>query len=803
MRVLLGEEAIADNSTSVSPFLRTQQETAELLQAHDGLPDAPSTISEPVELVSEWGFRNGLCELGDTDNVVKLTDKQEALDTLFPILGSAIMTGGLGNDNIAITANYHCHAVRDSIIDMGGGSDTIAITSGGAWLKDSPVASASTPSTYSTYSYDHTGREAGYGFGMVDSSLFATGSGGSHITINARVCGVMGAASEDATSITTGDGDDEIAIKADHRAMHDASIYSGDGNDLVVLTARYDTIVHGSAIHLGAGNDTLQIRHSEKFFWDEAYTHEKYMLDQSVVLTGTGNDLIDISHGNNDSGEYAGLVHDSYFLLGSGNDTLSLNASTGGGMYASEVLLENYDEDAGNKTLLMRSTHTDTLLESSVISLGNGNDSIDLYQYYFQKDYSTPGTVLDSWIATGEGNDTIRITLEEFETQHHYVVANSSINSGSGNDEIYISSSSDVLYNASIEAGLGNDLLWVASHGRNNHTAALDSTISMGEGDDTLIMQGWVSNTTISTGDGADHISMVSYGQENPWSYTGLVSNSSILLGGGSDTIDISSEVVGVADSTIKCDETGTDTVGSKAINVSSESYAFQNSTVELESGNDSLWLSGTNSALVNSTIDTGGGHDYMNISAESAIAGSTIQMGEGDDTLHIVGNSGENSNVDLGDGDDLFILKDGELEFNFTLDGGDNRELDFSSGKLGDILSLTNNNLSSFLDNDNGNQISGFEALHVDFKNEEDSLVLDDLLARISGSNCNGGRFDSIIITGDYSSDSIKMDNAQLNVSGVALEKSSYYGTFDWYTAYEGTDQQIEIYVATGMMAV
>ena len=166
---------------------------------------------------------------------------------------------------------------------------------------------------------------------------------------------------------------------------------------------------------------------------------------------------------------------------------------------------------------------------------------------------------------------------------------------------------------------------------------------------------------------------------------------------------------------------------------------------------------------------------------------------------------------VDMGAGDDFLRLDYSSADVigqNVRLSGGDNTALNFGQGKLGDILSLGHEqSASAQLGGVSSRVAQGFETLHLDFAdNDMDVLNLDDLLANISRAGFTGGSsFKSLVITGDGQSSSLPdmlfMDGASLTGSDIALSNKQFEGqTFDQYTAFNSDNDQIEVFVATGL---
>ena len=763
---------------AVFPWLdeNEQAEGCDVLVPAAGVPVSilPQTAIAPEqrEMVHEWGFRNGYCELSDADGtVLRLSDKAYTSDGQAPTMQQSILHGSLRAEHISILSDKG-HAVDQSYINTGGGEDTISI-SAGEWNRPAAFLALE---NFTEYGNGNT-----RGIGLLNSSLHAVSAENKQIVIEAETCGIAGAHSPGATSVATGSGDDRIAVSAWQRAMHDASLHAGAGNDDVRLYAEGPTVVSGSAVHLGQGDDFLLIQSGCAY--RDAASSGRGLVHNSVLMTGIGDDTVKIAFaGSPDEAGFGAMLQSSHVVMGSGSDLLMIEASTGGGLADSTISLEDYATHAGNKTVILSSrghsplagAEDSSLVARSAVTLGNGSDRVAV-----EMD-GIPGTaVAQSRMAMGEGNDTLSISAASGKA-----VEDSQLYLDGGDDVIVIKSESEALSTSSLFCGDGDDLVTLESASRNT---AYKSAIELGDGDDILHILGNVYGGSVSTGTG-DDLLKIDYSRE---SYAALY-NSTVTIGQGEDTLSVQSSQAGaVYNSSISVDDALV--AGSKTITISSESelnFALKASSIELGDGDDSIYIEG---------------------SSQGAVHGSQIRTGNGDDVVEIQGDITSSGGSDgplihLGSGNDVLRLRGGSVSGpkNASFLGGDNDELDFSKGMLGDVLSLDQSFADSYFDGSNAMSGLGFEALNLDFHNQtSDLLDLDTLLGKIRGPGINSySEYKSLIITGDtdHSRDHVSLgDTAQLKGSDITIQGFDNQ-TFAWFTADEGTSQQFEVFIATGM---
>ncbi|MHC4396737.1 MAG: hypothetical protein ACYS1A_13895 [Planctomycetota bacterium] len=216
----------------------------------------------------------------------------------------------------------------------------------------------------------------------------------------------------DSVTITLGDGDDAVTIVNTH--TENTEVYTGAGDDIInVQTIDGDTTVYAQD-----ADDIVNVGSFAGLWETEDSTYE--FLNVNGTVDGIGA-LLTI-HGGNQNDIL--IVDDT----GDSNDNtgdLTSNAITG---------------------LDMSNGITYNTLEVVEINLGLGNDMFDVYSTHTRADGFQTWTMVN----TGPGDDIVTVSLEET------VDGAFALNTQSGNDEVYASSSTLPLV---IFGGQGDDLI--------------------------------------------------------------------------------------------------------------------------------------------------------------------------------------------------------------------------------------------------------------------------------------------------------------------------------------------------------
>ena len=338
-----------EEKTATSDALRSS--TPLLPETYDVAQTAisPQALSYGSIITSGDGFRYGYFACTDPNGTqITLSDTITPAEIpLHTMQGSVIQGHSTANDKFIVTSDYH-HAMVDSILITGGGDNSVTLESKSLhWDKYS---------IHSQEQLDSLATTNGHGFGMVNSSILAMDANeGVGIRIKGAVGGVVGSHSPGATSVATSDNSDGILIEGIYNAIHKASIHAGGGDDYVLLESLNGIPVSKSAVNLGDGNDTLEIMGLG--WWTSENGYDVGFVNDSVILTGKGDDSITIYPSDGDFGKfYDYAILDSHFILGEGNDTLDLYAQNGGVMGNSSIILEDYSGNSGDKNIILDST---------------------------------------------------------------------------------------------------------------------------------------------------------------------------------------------------------------------------------------------------------------------------------------------------------------------------------------------------------------------------------------------------------------------------------------------------------------
>lgn len=421
------------------------------------------------------------------------------------------------------------------------------------------------------------------------------------------------------TIIDTKDGDDTITIKEEVVFSSGVNWLNKDANDVIkmgdgddVFNIEREAVVENTRIDLGnAGGeknqDTLNIN--------------------GAVVTGTrftshdGNDVFTIK---DDSGPSLGstILDDVLFKTGSGNDTVNIEKSD------NHQLIKNTKIDTG--------ADNDTVnIKSDMYAYVTNNGTTDLTEY--------AGSRTDSFIKTGEGDDTINVTDAS--------ISRVDIDTGDSDTGDMLNFISAGIYNSEIKSGNGNDKIVLQD------TKADVMDIYTGEGDDSLTIKG---STEIKNNSAAhnDPISSPAH-VANPVANQAGIHSNYIEMGKGRDslTIERGAEISNTkintssADAGVSDDRDSVDVTGAKFNNAAIET-GYGDDVINLKdvtmisndgystyigagSGNDTINVSG-NSSFDKAIIYTNGGDDRVNVDGDVSMVDSNIMLENGNVTLNV-----------------------------------------------------------------------------------------------------------------------------------------------------------------------
>ncbi|WP_149703196.1 retention module-containing protein [Campylobacter concisus] len=415
------------------------------------------------------------------------------------------------------------------------------------------------------------------------------------------------------TIIDTKDGDDTITIKEEvyfSSGLYDLKenandvIKMGDGDD--VFNTEKDAVVENTRIDLGnAGGeknqDTLNINGT--------------VITDTRFTSHDGNDVFTIK---DDSGPSLGstILDNVLFKTGSGNDTVNIEKSD------NHQLIKNTKIDTG--------ADNDTVnIKSDMYAYVTNNGTTDETEY--------AGSRTDSFIKTGEGDDTINVTDAS--------IRRVDIDTGDSDTGDMLNFISAGIYNSEIKSGNGNDKIVL----QDTKVDVMD--IYTGEGNDSLTIKG---STEIKNNSAAhnDPISSPAHVANPVANQAGIYSNY-IEMGKGRDTLtiergaEISNTKINTssADAGVSDDRDSVDVTGAK----------FNNAAIETGYGDDVINLKDVTMISndgYSTYIGAGGGNDTINVSGNSSFDKAIIYTNGGDDRVNVDGDvSMVDSNIMLENG--------------------------------------------------------------------------------------------------------------------------------------------------------
>ena len=421
------------------------------------------------------------------------------------------------------------------------------------------------------------------------------------------------------TIIDTKDGDDTLTLKTDAvisdtkglEYTGDDTIKMGDGDD--VFNVENNSVIDTSKIDLGnAGGEKNQ----------DTLNIDGALIMNTRITSHDGNDVFTIK---DSVGSHLGSTNLDNVILktGAGNDTVS------------------FEKGANSVTQFLKDIKVDT---------GSGNDTVNIANDMFGYDSAIgatstenteyAGSRTDSFIKTGEGDDTINVTDAS--------IRRVDIDTGDSDTGDMLNFISAGIYNSEIKSGNGNDKVVLQD-------AKVDvMDIYTGEGDDSLTIKGEtnITNSANPSKPITDTISSPAHVANPGANQAGIYSNY-IEMGKGRDTLtiergaEISNTKINTssADAGVSDDRDSVDVTGAK----------FNNAAIETGYGDDEINLKDVTMISndgYSTYIGAGGGNDTINVSGNSSFDKAIIYTNGGDDHVNVDGDvSMVDSNIMLENG--------------------------------------------------------------------------------------------------------------------------------------------------------
>ena len=415
------------------------------------------------------------------------------------------------------------------------------------------------------------------------------------------------------TIIDTKDGDDTITIKEEvyfSSGLYDLKenandvIKMGDGDD--VFNTGKDAVVENTRIDLGnAGGEKNQ---------------------DTLNINGT-------------------VITDTRFTSHDGNDVFTIKDDSGPSL--SSTILDNvlFKTGSGNDTVNIEKSDNHQLIKNTKIDTGADNDTVniksDMYAYVTNNgttdETEYAGSRTDSFIKTGEGDDTINVTDAS--------IRRVDIDTGDSDTGDMLNFISAGIYNSEIKSGNGNDKIVL----QDTKVDVMD--IYTGEGDDSLTIKGSteIKNNSATHNDPISSPAHVA----NPVANQAGIHSNYIEMGKGRDTLTIER---GAAISNTKINTSSADAgVGDDRDSVDVTGAKFNNAAIETGYGDDVINLKDVTMISndgYSTYIGAGGGNDTINVSGNSSFDKAIIYTNGGDDHVNVDGDvSMVDSNIMLENG--------------------------------------------------------------------------------------------------------------------------------------------------------
>ena len=415
------------------------------------------------------------------------------------------------------------------------------------------------------------------------------------------------------TIIDTKDGDDTITIKEEvyfSSGLYDLKenandvIKMGDGDD--VFNTEKDAVVENTRIDLGnAGGEKNQ---------------------DTLNINGT-------------------VITDTRFTSHDGNDVFTIKDDSGPSL--SSTILDNvlFKTGSGNDTVNIEKSDNHQLIKNTKIDTGADNDTVniksDMYAYVTNNgttdETEYAGSRTDSFIKTGEGDDTINVTDAS--------IRRVDIDTGDSDTGDMLNFISAGIYNSEIKSGNGNDKIVL----QDTKVDVMD--IYTGEGDDSLTIKGSteIKNNSATHNDPISSPAHVA----NPVANQAGIHSNYIEMGKGRDTLTIER---GAAISNTKINTSSADAgVGDDRDSVDVTGAKFNNAAIETGYGDDVINLKDVTMISndgYSTYIGAGGGNDTINVSGNSSFDKAIIYTNGGDDRVNVDGDvSMVDSNIMLENG--------------------------------------------------------------------------------------------------------------------------------------------------------
>jgi len=663
----------------------------ENIYIYDNVATTFTANDDDLAITVQDGGSGAVINLGTGTQSVTITNSSAA-DTVVLGSGTNIVNTGDGSDTVTGTLD------SDDVVDLDAGNDSFVYQALAGDVRGGAGSDTITHSGPVSGSID-LNAAAGVGNYSGFENISAAGASGAITVIAANGGG----------TITTGSGNDDITARAgvdvistnagDDIVRITSSTYSGDTLNGGTNTGTGDTlaITEGGTVDISTGVsgfekvtiDNSAVAANVFTANDEALAITVSGGDvgatinlgdigtQSLTITGTGDDTVNLGSGTNvintgdGSDTVNGILGGSDIVdLGAGADSFEYQTLSGdvrGGSGTDTITYSGAGPISINLAATAGATKYSGFENVSVTGTGDvtiiaasGGSSITTAD---GADILTTGVGVDNF-DTGAGNDTVNITSTTYvgdtleggaDTDTLAITGGGTVNMNlatiSGFESVTINNTATTFIanndNLAITAGNGGNTITLGSGTQDVTTGTGADTVALGSGDNI-----------VNTGDGADSVTgtvgandAIDLGDgSDSYAYQSLTAGGTVSGGAGNDTLIYSGSADQVIDFLTTTDNIATETPGAYS------NFESLNATA-------SVGFLNVTAAAVGGTINTGTGNDTITLGAGIDL----VNTGAGADT--VFGAVGAGDQISLAGADDTFAYQ--SLVATALVDGG------------------------------------------------------------------------------------------------------------------------------------
>ena len=457
--------------------------------------------------------------------------------------GAGTVSGGEGNDSIVLGNGSDIGSDSDGSGQVlgGAGDDTIS-------LDDSKVGQNGAGAVSGGEGNDSIilSNSSDVGYSSSASNQVLGDAGDDTIILDDSYLGLFGSG-----TVSGGEGNDSIMLRGSSHiaaATYSGAVFGDAGDDTIILDGSYVGRMGAATVSGGEGNDSIRLSNQSVIGVEATGTggvlgdagDDTITIDDSIIGRdgagmvdgGEGNDSITLSNGS-DLGEISGST--GQVFGGAGDDTITLDGSDVALRGAGTV-----SGGEGNDSITLSNSSNIGRISGTGHVLGDaGDDTITL-------DDSYVGRGSDGTLDGGDGNDSITLSNRSHVGAQQGVTGH--VLGGAGDDTITLDSSNVGRSGAgTVSGGAGNDSIVLRSGSRTGESDAASGAILGDAGDDTITIYASVigvsGGATVDGGEGSDVITLTNSAE--------IGAQGQVLGGAGDDTVVIDETLVRAAGSVV------------------------------------------------------------------------------------------------------------------------------------------------------------------------------------------------------------------------------------------------------------